>query len=154
LSLTPFVRVIGLWLIDVKRSTRSFGYISCHHHPLLIKTPLINLTKSSLIHSYIHKNPSIQKKKKVNIKSKMVRDAVTIGVIDHRPVRSRGTGLTGNWSGYDEHEFQRDLEDVRQLWKDLNQEMATRYFLLRRPAAVGLRREIRERLLRMASFLG
>ena len=83
----------------------------------------------------------------------MVRDAVTIGVIDHRPGRFGGTGLTGNWSGYDEQEFQRDLEDVRQLWKDLNQEVASRYFLLRRPVAVALKREIRERLQRMASYI-
>ena len=84
----------------------------------------------------------------------MVRDGVSIGVEDHRPGRFGGMGLIRNWSGYDGRDFQRDLEEVRQLWKDLNQEVAPRYFLLRRPAPVVLKREIRERLQRMASYLG
>lgn len=80
-----------------------------------------------------------------------MRDAVTIGVIDHRPGRFGGTGLTGNWSGYDEREFQRDLEDVRQMWTELNQ-VVNRNPLFRSPMAIVLKRDIRDRLRRMASY--
>ena len=80
----------------------------------------------------------------------MVRDLVAIGTFETRHGRSGGLGLTGNWSGYDALEFQRELEEVRQMWMQLNQGVVTRG--VRSSFALALKRAIRERLQRMASY--
>lgn len=99
-----------------------------------------------------HNSSRNNKKSKPNTKSKMVRNVVATGVRETRPWRAGGIGLTGNWPGYDEREFQRDLEDVTRLWVELKPAMETRGFMFRRQAADHAR-EIYERLQRMILYL-
>ncbi len=82
----------------------------------------------------------------------MVRDGVNVGMQDPRRWGYGGTGLTGNWPGYDEREFQRDLDDVTRLWRELKRAMETRGFTFRRQAA-DQAREIYARLERMMLYL-
>ena len=81
----------------------------------------------------------------------MVFDGISVGMQDPRRFGSGGMGLTGNWPGYDERDFQRDLEDVTRLWGELKA-METRRLRFRRQATEHAR-ELYDRLERMMLYL-